>query len=175
MDYNFYNLFWTEIPDYAFGFLCVAVAVYFTFKAIKVLSEKKVEPIGDNLQAVNILSTPTKTDFRSKVEGVWRSKRDNIQYRIYSWGGPYLVAIESIDEPRDTHYHALICSDDPYRFWLESDETCSLIYNESADILYNADKNIVLERISEAELKQEEELNKIVTETLKKIKENETA
>lgn len=170
MDYNFFNLFWTEIPDYTFGFLCVAVAVYFTLKAVKFITgEKEVSKENDS-QPVNV---PPKPDYRGKIVGVWRSKSDNIQYRIYFWGGPYLVAAESIDEPHDTQYHALICSDDPYRFWLESDDTYSLIYNESADILYNVDKNIILERISEAELKTEEELNKICKELLKKIHKNE--
>lgn len=173
MDYNFYNLFCTEIPDYTFGFLCVAIAVYFTLKAVKFITDDKEVSKEDTFQPVNVPSIPSKPDFRGKVVGVWRNKCDNIQYRIYYWGGPYLVAVESIDEPHDTQYQALICSEDPYRFWLESDETWSLIYNESTDMLYNVDKNIILERVSEIELKTEEELNKICKEILKKIKKND--
>lgn len=174
MDYYFYNLFRTAIPDYTFGILCVAIAIFVCFKAVNVIMGKQYGAIEDKSQTVNSLLAPQKTDNREKIVGVWRNKYDNIQYRIYPWGGPYLVESHALDSPRDCKYYSLHnSSDDEYRFWLEADETLTVVFNEVRDYLYIVDKDIILERISEDKLKAEKEVDKIVSETLKRIKENE--
>lgn len=179
MDYNllyfFGYLIRTVVPDLAFGFLCIAIAVFFIYKTIKVKRYNRESIENATPQSVNVLSIPSKLDLREKLVGTWRSKYDKIQYHIYPWGGSYLVEIKSTEEPYDTQYHAIFCSDDSHRFWIESDDTWSVVFNDYGDLLYNLDKNIILERISEETLKEEEEMNKIVDATLKKIKDNETA
>lgn len=175
MDYYFYNLFRTEIPDYTFGILCATIAVFVIAKVVDLILGKRNLPTGSDIRYVPIPSDSPKIDRREKISGVWRSKSDNIQYRIYPWGGPYLVETHSLDTPQDCRFYSLhLSTEDEYRFWLEADETLTIVFNEVSDYLYIVEKGILMERISEDKLKEEQELDKIVTKTLKKIKENES-
>ena len=170
--YNFGYMTHSAFPEITFGFLCIVAAIVLLYRFVKKVKDdvrtKSLDsiPIGDidKDRAMEFLNS----DLRKKIQGVWRDELKTKEVNIYPWGNSFLMKEETCDGSQETKYYVFSPSvTDKCKFLAEAEETLTFLYNENRDYLFYADKGVVLERVSDWELRVEETMKKALDKVIK--------